>query len=426
MQARKPPIDRKLMQDMNQNTLLNLIRHHAPISRPQLTAFSGLSPATVMSLTNKLIERGFVQESGIAESTGGRKAALLEICAEAGFAVGMAVRGFEVTGVLVNLHGDILFAERKAVTLRHEHTRGVALLADCVTELLTHAGVPMEGVIGVGCALSGYIDAQEGRCVDSWNLGWHHVEISQPLSQCLSLPVFIDNDVSCLMTYEKLFGRCKDSHNFLTVSLGRGVGLGLAVNDEVYRGATGGAGEFGHTVAVAGGRLCECGKRGCLEEYVSYRGIIANYQEHMGSSPFTIAATNMQPDWVMQREEEMILELLKRADQGDEAAKLAFQQSGERLGIGLANLVNVLNPECIILTGEGTIVERHMLAPMEVMMRQHIFSELGGSLYILVDPLMSYENWARGAAALVLHHFFASPVLPLTTGSGAKNLGGTR
>src|SRR5207244_10572797 len=97
----------------------------------------------------------------------------------------------------------------------------------------------------------------------------------------------------------------------------------------------------------------------------------------MDSSAFTITATNTQPDWAIQREEEMILELLKRADQGDEEARLAFQHSGERLGIGLANLVNVLNPECIILTGEGTIVERHMLAPMEAMLRQHIFSELG-------------------------------------------------
>jgi predicted NBD/HSP70 family sugar kinase len=413
MQARTPPIDRKQMQDMNQNTLLNLIRQHAPISRPQLVSLSGLSPATVVSLTNKLIERGFVQESGVAESTGGRKAALLEICPEAGIAVGLAVRGFETTGVLVNLHGDILFAEHKEMTLRHEQARGIELLADFVIELLTHANCSTAQVIGVGCALSGYIDAQGGHCVDSWNLDWHHVEISRPLSQRLSLPVFIDNDVSCLTTYEKLFGRCKDSQNFFTVSLGRGVGLGLVINGNVYRGATGGAGEFGHTVAVAGGRRCECGKRGCLEEYVSYRGIIANYQEHRDSCPFAITATNMQLDWAMQREEEMILELLKRADQGDEAARFAFQQSGERLGIGLANLVNVLNPEYILLTGEGTITERHMLAPMEAMLRQHIFSELGLSLRILIDPLMSYENWARGAAALVLHRFFASPTLPL-------------
>lgn len=416
MPARTPPIDRKLMQDMNQNTLLNLIRNHAPISRPQLTALSGLSSATVMSLTNKLIERGFVQESGVAESTGGRKAALLEICADAGFALGMAVRGFEVNEVLVNMHGDILFAQRKKVTLRHQPAHGIQLLADCVREFLLHAQVPLEQVIGIGCALSGYIDAQRGRCVDSWNLDWHHVEISRPLSQYLSLPVFIDNDVSCLATYEKLFGCCKHSQNFLIVSLGRGVGLGLVIDGNVYRGATGGAGEFGHTVAVAGGRLCECGKRGCLEEYVSFRGIIANYQEYMDLSALTTPAVDM-PEWEMQHEEEMILELLKRADQGDEAARSAFKQSGERLGIGLANMVNVLNPEYIILTGEGTISERHMLAPMEAMLRHHIFSELGISLQILVEPQQSYENWARGAAALVFNRFFASPILSLTTGA---------
>ncbi len=411
MQAKRQPVDRKLMKDINQNTLLNLIRSHSPISRPQLTTLSGLSPATVMSLTNRLIEHGFVQEMGMAESTGGRKAALLEIRPDAGFAVGLAVRGFETTGVLVNLHGDIIFAERREITLRHEHTRAIALLADCVTEMLTHAGVSADRVIGVGCALSGYIDAQAGRCVDSWNLGWHHVEISQPLSHRLSLPTFIDNDVSCLTTYEKLFGRCNGCQNFLTVSLGRGVGLGLVINGDVYRGAAGGAGEFGHTVVVVGGRLCECGKRGCLEEYVSFRGIIANYQEYLGKATDAGAMRHALPAWDMQHEEALIFELLKWADQGDEAARLAFQHSGELLGIGLANLVNVLNPECILLTGEGTIAERYVLSSMEAVLRQHIFSELGSSLRVLVDPLMSYENWARGAGALVLHHFFASSVL---------------
>jgi N-acetylglucosamine repressor len=410
MQAKRRPVDRKLMKDINQNTLLNLIRSHAPISRPQLTALSGLSPATVMSLTNRLIEHGFVQERGMAESTGGRKATLLEIRPDAGFAVGLAARGFETTGVLVNLHGDIVFVERREITLRHEHTRAIELLANCVTELLTHADVSVDQVIGVGCALSGYIDAQAGRCVDSWNLDWHHVEISQPLSHRLSLPIFIDNDVSCLTTYEKLFGRCNGCQNFLTVSLGRGTGLGLVINGEVYRGAAGGAGEFGHTVAVVGGRLCECGKRGCLEEYVSFRGIIANYQEYLSNSTHASMVRDLLPAWDMQHEEALIFELLERADQGDEAARLAFQHSGELLGVGLANLVNVLNPECILLTGEGTVVERHLLAPMETVLRQHIFSELGSSLRVLVDPLMSYENWARGAGALVLHHFFASSI----------------
>lgn len=413
MQAKRQPVDRKLMKDINQNTLLNLIRRHAPISRPQLTSLSGLSPATVMSLTNRLIEHGFVRERGMAESTGGRKATLLEIRPDAGFAVGLAVRGFETTGVLVNLHGDIVFAERMEITLRHEHTRAVELLAGCVTQVLKHAGVPADRVIGVGCALSGYIDAQAGRCVDSWNLDWHHVEISQPLSRRLSLPIFIDNDVSCLTTYEKLFGHCNGCQNFLTVSLGRGIGLGLVINGEVYRGAAGGAGEFGHTVAVVGGRLCECGKRGCLEEYVSFRGIIASYQEYLSNASNVGKMKHALPTWDMQHEEGLIFELLERADQGDEEAQSAFQHSGELLGLGLANLVNVLNPECILLTGEGTIVERYMLAPLEATLRQHIFSELGSSLRVLVDPLMSYENWARGAGALVLHRFFASsaPIL---------------
>src|SRR5947209_768055 len=169
MQTKTPPADRKLMREINQNTLLNLIRIHAPISRPQLAELSGLSPATVMGLMNELVERQFVLEHGVAESTGGRKAALLEIHPEGGFAIGLSVRGFETTGVLVNLHGDIVFSERWEITLRHESTRALELLAERVMHLLARAGLSRDRVIGVGCALSGYIDANAGRCVDSWN-----------------------------------------------------------------------------------------------------------------------------------------------------------------------------------------------------------------------------------------------------------------
>jgi predicted NBD/HSP70 family sugar kinase len=248
-------------------------------------------------------------------------------------------------------------------------------------DLLSQSGVDKDLVIGLGCALSGYIDAKSGICVDSWNLDWHNVELAEPLSQRLGLPVVIDNDVSCITTYEKLFGWGSNYENFFTVVLGRGVGLGLVLNGVVYRGATGGAGEFGHMVAVPGGRRCECGKRGCLEEYISFRGIIANYRElnYKENIPFNMTL-NSSSDQAVRSEERMVHELFERASEGDELATQAFQHSGELMGIALANLVNVLNPECIVLTGEGAFVEQ--------------------------------ASWARGAAALVLHRFFVLPARP--------------
>lgn len=413
MQGKAAPADRNLMRAINQNRLLNLIRLNAPISRPQLVELSGLSLATVIGLTGELIERKFVLESGAAESTGGRKATLLDLHAEGGFALGLIVRGFECIGVVVNLRGDVIFSLHWDSSLKHQSVQAVEQIVAMANDLLSQSGVDKELVIGLGCALSGYIDAKSGICVDSWNLDWHNVELAEPLSQRLGLPVVIDNDVSCITTYEKLFGWGRSYEDFLTVVLGRGVGVGLVLNGVVYRGATGGAGEFGHIVAVPSGRRCECGKRGCLEEYVSFRGIIANYRErnYRENIPFDMTL-NSASDQAVRSEERIIHELLERAAGGDELAAQAFQQSGELMGIALANLVNVLNPECIVLTGEGVVVQQKMLQSMEAVLRQNLFSLLGKDLHLLVEPLVGYESWARGAAALILHRFFVLPARP--------------
>ncbi|MFL5658147.1 MAG: ROK family protein, partial [Ktedonobacteraceae bacterium] len=309
--------------------------------------------------------------------------------------------------------GDIVFSLHRDSSLKHQSAQAVEQIVEMTNDLLSQSGVDKDLVIGLGCALSGFIDAKSGICVDSWNLDWHNVELAGPLSQRLGLPVVIDNDVSCITTYEKLFGWGSSYENFFTVVLGRGVGVGLVLNGVVYRGATGGAGEFGHMVAVPGGRRCECGKRGCLEEYISFRGIIANYRErnYKENIPFNMTL-NSASDQAVRSEERMVHELLERASEGDELATQAFQRSGELMGIALANLVNVLNPECIVVTGEGAFVEQAMFQSMEAVLRQNLFSQLGKDLRLLVEPLVGYESWARGAAALVLHRFFVLPARP--------------
>ncbi|BCL77683.1 xylose repressor protein [Ktedonobacteria bacterium brp13] len=413
MQGKSAPADRKLIRAINQNRLLNLIRLNAPISRPQLAALSGLSLATVIGLTGELTTRNFVLESGPAESTGGRKATLLDLRPEGGFALGLMVRGFESIGVVVDLRGDVVFSLHWDRSLKHRSAQAIEQIVEMTNDLLSQSGVDKDLVIGLGCALSGYIDAKSGICVDSWNLDWHNIELAEPLSQRLGLPVMIDNDVSCITTYEKLFGWGSSYEDFFTVVLGRGVGLGLVFNGAVYRGATGGAGEFGHMIAVPGGRCCECGKRGCLEEYVSFRGIIANYYERNYKENIPINITlNSTSDQAVRSEARMVHELLERTARGDELAAQAFQHSGELLGIALANLVNVLNPECIVLTGEGAFVDQAMFQSMEAVLRQNSFSLLGKDLRLLVEPLVGYESWARGAAALVLHRFFVLPMHP--------------
>ncbi len=403
MQQQIQAADRFLIRNINQSVLLNLIRAHAPISRPQLAMLSGLSQVTVIKITNNLIDRHLILENEYAESTGGRRAGLLEIHPEGGFAVGLIPQPSSLTAVILNLNSDPVYSKQWDITFSDNYPQAIDLIAQCVEELFCDSGIPKEKIIGVGLGMSGLIDAERGCCIDSWMMNWQNVEISRPLEERLGVPVFLDNDVNCLAIYEKLFGQGQPYQHFLVVAIGRGVGLGIVVNGDLYRGAFGGAGEFGHTAVTTEGRLCECGNHGCLETYISESGIVKNYLEYVHSTTFSLEKGIQEPT---------VFEVVERARNGDEAAVAAFQRAGILLGVSLANLVNIFNPECVMLSGpavdDGILTGSLLLEPMHQAFKQHLFSQIGKDLHFIVER-RGFESWARGAGSLVLRHFFASP-----------------
>ena len=403
MQQQIQSADRFLIRNINQSSLLNLIRAQAPISRPQLATLSGLSQVTVIKITNNLIDRHLVLEKEYAESTGGRRAGLLEINPEGGFAIGLMSQPSSLTAVILNLNSDPVYFQQWNIPLRDNYPQALDLIAQCVEELLSKSGIPREKIIGVGLGMGGLIDAERGCCIDSWIMNWQNAEISRPLEDSLGIPVFLDNDVNCLAIYEKLFGQGQPYHHFLVVAIGRGVGLGIVINGDLYRGAFGGAGEFGHTAVTTEGRLCVCGNHGCLETYLSDAGIVKNYLEYVRSTTYNLAMSN---------QELTSHEVVEQARKGDEAAKAAFHRAGILLGVSLANLVNIFNPECVMLSGHDTdtsiMAGDLLLEPMYQAFKQHLFSHIGKDLRFIVER-RDFESWARGAGSLVLRQFFASP-----------------
>ena len=402
----QPPIksaDRVLIRGINQSVLLNLIRTHAPISRPQLATLSGLSQVTVIKITNNLVESDLIRENVYAESTGGRRAGLVEINPEGGFAVGLIPHETWLIGVILNLNSELVFSQQWNIPLRDQGVQAIDLMAQCVEDMFSQSGIPREKIIGVGIGISGLIDAERGCCIDSRMMNWQNVEIRRPLENRLDIPVFLDNDVNCLAIYEKLFGQGQPYHHFLVVGVGSAVGLGIIINGDLYRGAFGGAGEFGHTTVTTEGRLCACGNRGCLETYISDAGIVKNYLEYLYTTTYSLEKGIQEPT---------AFEVIERAKNGDEAAIAAFQRAGSLLGVSLANLVNIFNPECIVLSGPDTdasmLAGDLLLEPMQQALTQHLFSQIGKDLQMKVERL-GFESWARGAGNLVLRHFFASP-----------------
>jgi N-acetylglucosamine repressor len=394
------PMGRKMMREMNQNMLLNLIRAHAPVSRTQLKKISGLSLATIVGITTTLMEQQLVVEVGVARSTGGRKAGLLELDPGGGYVIGVDIREYQLIGVVLNLNGSIIYEETRSVMLRDNAGQAVDLIAEGVEAFISHSRVPRDKVLGLGCGVSGVVDPQEGISVESWILNWHCVELGEPLRERLGMPVFVDNAVNCCACYEKSYGNGRNYQDFLLITLGRGLGMAAVMKDTLFRGAQGQGAEFGHITFDVNGRRCECGNQGCLEAYVSDHGIFRTYSELFSS---LLEVDPIEPGV------SAIDYLFTRALQGDTRASEALTLTGTYLGIGLATLVNLFNPSCIIITnGVGYHVDP-LLKSMSDLMNQHIFSQLGDNLKVIIEDNSTLINWARGAGCLVLQDFFSSP-----------------
>lgn len=372
-----------LSRDLNRVAVLRLIGASGPIARTHIAQRLGLSPATVTSLTRELIERGVVRVAHRAPSRGGRPAVLLELVGGAATAFGVKIAPDHLVGVLVDL--DAVILERFELKFDATRRESVEQLAGVLQSWIDAARVHGP-LLGVGLGMPGVVDG-ERRTVSSPMLGWEGVPLSNILHQRLGVPVVVDNDVNTLAVSERLYGRGRDVENFVTVTTGLGVGLGIVVGGDIYHGYGGGAGEFGHVSAIDEGPRCSCGKHGCLEAVIADPALVAQARAKG-------ILTSRQG----------IRKLRALADAGDADAEAIFAAAGGVLGRAVAGLVNVLSPELILVSGEGTQGWAHMAAEFDRTLRSNIFPPLR-DVAVEVDPWDDVK-WAVGAAALVLRATF--------------------
>lgn len=251
------------------------------------------------------------------------------------------------------------------------------------TETPTSAPDDAAPILGVGIGVPGAVDDQETGAVDAPTLGWQHLPLGARLREALPVPVLVENDVNALAVAERLYGRGREHRNFLVVTIGRGVGAGLVVDGAVYRGTNGGAGEFGHFPVRAGGPACSCGNTGCLEAAVGQEALL-RAARRAGLTKNTATLTDLQ----------------QLADAGSNTVKAIFADAGEQLGRGVAGLINVMDPEIVIVLGEGTRAWEHWRPGFEPSLRAHLMPSRRG-VPVVVES-WDDTSWALGAAALVL------------------------
>ena len=389
-----PRGNRVLIRSINRSAILNAVKNNRPIGRADIARQTGLSPATVTSITGELIAEELIFEKTPGDSSGGRPPILLDLNPRGGYVVGIKLMENQASGALTDLEASVL-VRRSAVLLDNSPQGVVDTVASLVDSLLSEGHIPHGRLLGVGVGLAGIIDSERSVLRQSPYFGWVDVPLREMLQKQVKAQVSIDNDVNTLTLAEMWFGHAKDEQNFLILTIGRGVGLGIVFNNQLYRGAGGGAGEFGHTIIDPNGPLCACGKHGCLEAYVSDPGLLRTAQRahEKGDLP----------------DSETIEEFIRLAEEGHSTAQSILSQAGEILGQSIANLINLTNPGCILISGEGVRNGPWMFDAMQVAIRKHTQPPLLEDVEICIEP-WGDEMWARGAASLVLRELFEPPV----------------
>ncbi|GAA4783639.1 ROK family protein [Microbacterium gilvum] len=400
-------VARRTSRDIRSESRLDVL--HAVLSAGETTrgavaASTGLSAATVATVVGELIVEGILVETKTTAGRIGRPTATIAMSAERGRVVGVDVAETYVRAVLF----DTALAQLAAVELaRDEHDLDPDSVVDAIgraiDRLLAQERVSRGAVLGVGVALPGLVQGDTGVSVVVPNWSWHTVELDR-LRERVGLPLVVDNPLKVIATAELWLGRGRSHTSLVTVNLGTGVGAGIVLEGSILRGATNSAGEWGHSLLVLDGRRCRCGRDGCVEAYVGVPGIQQTLREI--APEHALLALDLQRDF--------IIGMAEKADEGDAAVSEAIDRTAYYLGSALADLVAVVNPEIVTLTGWTVWRLGEHLLPAT---RERLLSQSpGGSaqgLEIVVSDVGT-SSVATGVATIALERFLADAGL-LTT-----------
>jgi predicted NBD/HSP70 family sugar kinase len=392
--SQSPLGNRDLMRAINRSIILNMIKTDGPIARAEVARRTRLSPATVTGITADLLDEDLIYEKETGGSSGGRRPILLALNPRGGFVIGVKLTEDHLSAALTDLEATVQI--RKTFPLPNPQLDTVIeAFSHVVQDLLEEQHLSRGQLLGVGVGLAGIVDASRGVLRQSPILGWQDLPLADLLHKRLDVPVYIDNDVNTLTMNELWFGRGQGVNHFLVITLGRGVGAGVVIDGKLYQGYSGGAGEFGHFLIDPNGPPCACGKYGCLETYVADPSLIRTANERLAAASHPERVGDM----------DALIHLVSR---GHPIACEVLRQAGELLGRNLANLVNLLVPQLIIISGEGVRSGECLFGPMRQALQTYVLPGLADDFELQVDVWDDYA-WSRGAASLVLRRIFESP-----------------
>ena len=355
-------------------------------------------------LIEELIVENLVIETGYAPSTGGRRPLTYSIQKNVMYLVSVAMDQFVTKIAIVDMQNNFVSPIEKIVLPLPDNAEALDVLVEKIDQVISLSGIQKEKFIGIGIGMPGFVDVQKGINYSFLQLP-NNASITKYISEIIGIPVFIDNDSSLIALAEFYFGAARGEKNAMVINIGWGIGLGMILNGELFRGHEGFAGEFSHIPLFLNGKLCWCGKVGCLETETSLLLIIEKAREGINSGRLS-RLNSLSFDDI----EQAFDGIIKAVRSGDQFAAELFSKAGYNIGKGIAVLIHLFNPKKIILSGRGASAGKIWLAPIQQALNEHCIPKLFQGTSIEISSL-GMQAELIGAAALVMEHYQREPMI---------------
>ncbi len=406
--------DHHVMREFNRLLVLNSVREQGPLARVQISRVTGLSRTTVSSLIDTLLLEGLVREGEFldANSMGGRRAMLVRFNADAGRVLGIDVGRTHLTLLMTNLAAEVIAQRTCPFAMERGPAFCLPQLFQEVRAFVESMNISWKHILGIGLGIPGPLDPQLHTLSDPPGMpAWDGVNIWQAFQQEFDIPLYVDNDANLAALGESRYGSGVGSTDLAYLKVGTGIGAGLLLGGRVYRGHGGSAGELGHVTIDENGPLCHCGNRGCLETFAGAQAII--HDARLGLSLAwlrTLQEVSEQASPVLaRRSDATIKDVIEAAQYGDQASCAALAHAGERIGVALAGLVNLLNPSTIVVGGGVSRAEELFFQPLRRAVSSRSLPAAWKETRILASQLNSTAV-ALGAVSLVITTAFSMPM----------------
>jgi len=371
-----------MLRQVNRSAVERLLREQGPLSRTDLARLAGLAKPTVSAIVNEMLEDGSVRESGAGASTIGRRPIMLEYQSAREFVVGVQLGVNRTVVMAADSSGEEVLSIEAAPVGREVD---LSVTASAVLDCLKRARVPRRRLAAVGVCVPGMVDFAQGVCVHSPNLGWRDLPVRAHLERLLEVPVHLTNVTHAAAVAEAEEGAARGASDVVLLYAGTGVGSGILSGGRIYRGGGGMSGEIGHAAIPGRDDLCACGKLGCLEAVAGAGALVRAYRR-------------ARPEW-HRRPTDGALVLAQAATAGDAVAAGLLGEAGAALGFGASWLVNLFNPEVLVLAGGLMEAGEAVLGPLRGMLERHALPGHLAKLKVARSEL-GRQAYVRGAVLL--------------------------